>query len=403
MKLKHFIYSICLAGVAFTSCQKEEELENMVDVTSPYVLDYLANSSDEIDQRRYQIFETYGVPVFFNDVISEEVVGKDYKGEPIYKRETLDIAWDFYTKNSGATFNFTYIITPDTPIDDSMTEEEKAAIEEQNAAKRETELANAHLALDYVETYLSMAGKMKPFSILLLNMLDFNGVKEFYNGYRTLYLSNASKYSDPADMRMKSAEVINSSVLEYVNKQEALLAEFEAVCDEKHYYNKKWVNDLGESFSADLQSFMNSPFYLKLSHAYDDEKLLSLSTHTNMYYVKAYYEWYGLDYSSMFSIPSLAFALKYYNNLEAMQEVAYEMVAIAAKYGFVGGGWSSENTNTPNASKDVEVFVKTIMQLGGLGFEKRYGQYPLVMQKYEILRAYIQDEIGYDLNYDNVN
>ena len=150
MKLKYFIYSICLAGMALTSCQKEDELGNIIDTSSPYVLDYLADSTDEIDQRRYQIFKTYGVPVFLNDVITEEVVGIDYKGDPIYKRETLDISWDF-NSDPNTSYDFTYLITEDA---DEVTKVE--------------EIANTHLALDYVETYLSMAGKTKPFSILLL-------------------------------------------------------------------------------------------------------------------------------------------------------------------------------------------------------------------------------------------
>ena len=102
MKLKHFIYSICLASLALTSCQKEDELENIVDLSSPYVLDYLKDSTNEIDQRRYQIYQTYGVAVFLHDKVKEVQVGTDYKGDPIYKNEELDISWEFYSdKNSS--------------------------------------------------------------------------------------------------------------------------------------------------------------------------------------------------------------------------------------------------------------------------------------------------------------
>ena len=151
MNLKHFIYGVCLAGVALASCQTEDELENVVDTSSPYVLDYLADSTDEIDQRRYAIFQKYGVPVFLNDVITEEVVGTDYKGDPIYKRETLDIAWDFYS-DPNTSYQFVYLITEDEEIDPNLPEDEKAALEAALEAKRAKELANAHLALDYVET-----------------------------------------------------------------------------------------------------------------------------------------------------------------------------------------------------------------------------------------------------------
>ena len=140
MKVKHFIYSICLAGVALASCQKEDELDNVVDTSSPYVLDYLADSTNEIDQRRYAIFQEYGVPVFLNDVITEEVVGTDYKGDPIYKRETLDISWDF-SSDPNTSYQFTYLITEDEEIDPNLSDEEKAALEAELEAKRAEELA----------------------------------------------------------------------------------------------------------------------------------------------------------------------------------------------------------------------------------------------------------------------
>ena len=131
MKLRHFIYSICLAGLSLTACQKEDALENTLDVTSPYALDYLANSQDEIDQRRYEIYQTYGVPVFLHDVITEEIVGTDYKGDPIYKRETLDISWEFYS-DANTPYVFDYLQTAE--FDESLTEEEIAAQKEQEKA-----------------------------------------------------------------------------------------------------------------------------------------------------------------------------------------------------------------------------------------------------------------------------
>ena len=403
MKLKHLIYSICLAGMALTSCQKEDELENVVDTTSPYELDYLANSTDEIDQRRYEIYQTYGVPVFFDDVITEEVVGTDYKGDPIYKREKLDIAWDFYSKSPSASYYFEYIFSEDEEIDPELSDEEKAALEAELAEKKVKELADAHVALNYVETYLSMAGGTKPFSILLLRTLNYNGVKEFYPGFRTLYISNACSYPEPADQRMKSGEIINASVLPLVQKDEALVAEFETVSNENHYYNKMWQADLGETFSDDLKTFMNSPYYLKLSKAFDETALSEIVNYSHIYTIKWYWENYGMYVSAYPHVPSAEFALKYYNNMEAIKEVTNELVAIAAKYGFVGGGWSNDTTYSPTVSADIEAYVKTILQLGAGGFEARYGEYPLVMQKFNIMKDYIQNVLEVDINYNNVN
>ena len=156
MKLRHFIYSICLAGLSMSACQKEDALENTLDVTSPYALDYLAYSEDEIDQRRYEIYKEYGVAVFLNDVIKEEVVGTDYKGDPIYKRETLDISWEFYS-DANTPYSFTYLISEETEEEENpdLTEEDKAALEAEKEAKRQQEREDALLALDEVKDMLN--------------------------------------------------------------------------------------------------------------------------------------------------------------------------------------------------------------------------------------------------------
>ncbi|MBQ8500747.1 MAG: hypothetical protein IJ494_00345 [Bacteroides sp.] len=393
MKLKYFIYSICLAVLALYSCQKEDDLENLVDLSSPYVLDYLKDSQDPIDQRRYEIYQTYGVAVFLHDKVSEVQVGTDYKGDPIYKTETLDISWDFYT-DPNADYSFTYLQSQEGEGEEGteLTEEEKSQ-----------ELADVNLALDYVETYLSMAGETKPFSILLLDRLYYSGkVLDYYKGFRTLYIGNAASYPDPADMRMRSGEIINSSVLPLVQLDEALCKEFETISEEKHYYRKQWKKDLGETYSSDLNAFVNSPFYLKLSYAFDESNLETIANNPIMSMVVMYYNWGYGDWSSSYGIPSIAFALKYNGNVEAVKEVALELVAMAAKYGFIGGGWTADVTYSPTLSEDVETYVAEILKLGAGGMEERYGAYPLVMEKFKILKDYIQNKLGVDLNYNNI-
>ena len=215
-------------------------------------------------------------------------------------------------------------------------------------------------------------------------------------------MANAASYPDPADMRMQSGVIINASVLPLVQLDEALLADFEAISEEKHYYNKQWSRDLGVTFSSDLQSFTKSPFNFKLSNAFDDRWLTTkLANNSNMSLVVQYYNAYGMDYASMFGMPSLAFCQKYLGNLAAVKEVAMEMVDIAARYGFIGGGWSSEMVYTPNASKDVENYVSHILQLGRGGMEARYGAYPLVMEKMTLIADYIENELGVSVDYNN--
>ena len=305
----------------------------------------------------------------------------------------MDISWHFYS-DKNSSYEFTFLQTQE--FDESLTEDEIAAIKAQ-------ELADAHLALDYAETYLSMAGKTKPFSILLLKKGSFEGKSfDFLQTFRTLYMANASSYPDAAEMRMQSGLIINASVLPVIQLDEELCAEFEAISEEKHYYNKQWSKDLKESFSSDLQSFTKSPLSFKLSQAFDDSKLTLLANNQNMNMVVAYYNYGYGDVSASFGMPSLALCQKYAGNLAAIKEMGMEMVDIAAKYGFIGGGWQSEMLYTPNASKDLEIYVSQILQLERLGMEARYGAYPLVMEKTTLLADYIENVLGVSVDYNNV-
>ena len=404
MKLRHFIYSICLAGVSLTACQKEDALENTLDVTSPYVLDYLANSEDRIDSLRYAIFEEFGVPVFLHDVITEEVVGTDYKGDPIYKRETLDISWEFY-HDANTSYSFTYLISEETEEEENpdLTDDEKAALEAAKEAKRQKEREDAYKALIYAKTYLSMAGATKPFSIMLVKNLIYNGqIVEFHKGFRTLFISNASSYPEEAQMRAKSGEIINASVLPMVQLDEAFMDEFETISEENHYYGKRWQADLGETFSSDMTTFVGSPCYFKLEHAFDESKLTSLSKNNTMY-TSIYYDQMGWGaYIPMYGLPPLDFCKKYYNNVDAIKELALELVAIAGKYGFIGGGWKNSHIYAPDVDQDIEAFVMQALKLGAIGFEKRYGAYPIVMQKFNLIKDYIENVLGVSLNYTTI-
>ena len=386
MKLKHFIYSICLAGLALSSCQKEDELENIVDLSSPYVLDYLKDSTDELDQRRYQIYQTYGVAVFLHDKVKEVQVGTDYKGDPIYKNEELDISWHFYS-DKNSSYEFTYLQTQE--FDESLSEEQIAAIKAQ-------ELADAHLALDYAETYLSMAGKTKPFSILLLKKGSFEGQSfDFSQTFRTLYIAKAASYPTPEEMRMQSGKIINASVLPLVNLDEELCEEFEAISEEKHYYNKQWSRDLGETFSEELSALLSTNIGFKLANAFDENTINSIANNVMLYYA-------GYLNFPMAGVTAAA-AKNLYGNPARVQEEVNKYVGMAAKYGFIGGGWSSESMYTPNASKDMDIYVSQILQLGRGGMEARYGAYPLVMEKTTLLADYIENEIGVSVDYNNVS
>ena len=71
--------------LAFCSCQKEDALENEIDFSNPYAIE---DSDDPIQKKRFEIFNKYGVPVYFNDTIGRQFVRNDINGNPYYRYET---------------------------------------------------------------------------------------------------------------------------------------------------------------------------------------------------------------------------------------------------------------------------------------------------------------------------
>lgn len=48
---------------------------------------------DPVKHRIYEIYETYGIPVYFNDTIGRIFLKTDVHGQPVYQYEKLDLAW----------------------------------------------------------------------------------------------------------------------------------------------------------------------------------------------------------------------------------------------------------------------------------------------------------------------
>ena len=72
------------------------------------------------------------------------------------------------------------------------------------------------------------------------------------------------------------------------------------------------------------------------------------------------------------------------------------------RYGFIGGGWTNSHIYAPDVTKDVETYVMQALKVGAGGFEKRYGAYPMVMQKFNLIEDYIENVLGVSLDYDNL-
>jgi len=98
------IFFILLAVVFFYNCSKDED-----GTLSPTYKDIdwftIADSQDEVDHLRHEIWRDYGISVYYSDTIGKQFRGIDGYGDSIIHHEVLKIN---YTIESGSTVTETY-------------------------------------------------------------------------------------------------------------------------------------------------------------------------------------------------------------------------------------------------------------------------------------------------------
>ena len=100
------IYIIGLWGcLSLFGCGDDDNL-------SPSDLDgdwyVLTDSEDPLDHLRYTVFQTYGVPVFYNDTIGSQNRGTDYAGLPIIYYEILNPNYSIESSTEYAKYELSY-------------------------------------------------------------------------------------------------------------------------------------------------------------------------------------------------------------------------------------------------------------------------------------------------------
>ena len=78
--MKHVII-LLIALVCVTSCSKEDAIDKQTVLENVYTIE--DDPNDPVQHKRYQIYQTYQVPVYFNDTISVKEIGTDWYGNPV--------------------------------------------------------------------------------------------------------------------------------------------------------------------------------------------------------------------------------------------------------------------------------------------------------------------------------
>ena len=102
---------ILLIGL-IAACQKEDDITPGIGYENLYVIQ--DDPNDPVQHKRYELYQTYGVPVFFNDTIGKVFVKMDINGDSIFHYELLDLNWTFNGDNSGSvSYQVTRLSDPD--------------------------------------------------------------------------------------------------------------------------------------------------------------------------------------------------------------------------------------------------------------------------------------------------
>lgn len=325
-----------------TSCSDNEDaLENSIDFSSPYVIQ--DDPNDPIQHHRYLIFEEYGVPVFFNDTVSEKYIGQTYDGRPIYRYETLDLNWSFTSHNKNSvTYSYEYITDPQI---------------------QET-------ALQFVDEFLKEASKpMRPFSIFLTGTLKITSqtgtkIPDFHTGFRTLVIPNVQDVLEediPAFTRM----ILKAMVKDRVMNNESIVSDFGSISGKENYYGKSWVDDLKCKWGVEHRGVYWDPS--KLYNRGIENQYVSESYGTNVHTIEEF---------------------------RAERDLIFQQIG---RYGFICGNYSDNlghKISPKNAKEELEFYLDQMLAIGSKKFEERYCSSASVMDKYTILADYINDVLA---------
>ena len=359
--MKHIFLFLCTL-LALVGCSSEDPITPGLTYGNDFVITDQPN--DSIQHERYLLYKDFGVPVYFNDTIAKHNQGLGVDGKPRTTYETVDLNWTFSGYNRGVKYSYVYLTAPE----DQMR------------------------ALRFIRSYLGHISKpMRPFSIMVADTLTATSTHRtqqptFHVGFRTLVLAQVRSLTDSAKVATQINTIVQSMVSDRVKAQTALCGRFAEVSKTNGWYGQEWkklnnvhsmptVVDLGKkSFVYSVNALFDEPPFTPYNHE-DIVTLLLRSTG-------------GQDPIA--------------KDEEEAQNMRKAMIAEIAQFGFLTG-WKQSGAYAPSDdSEDREQYLQALLYLGDGGFRQRYGDFPLVMQKYELLYNFITQSLGLNLNYSRI-
>ena len=350
--MKHTILYILLVFLA-VACQKESEITSSIGFENLYVIK--DDPTDSIQHKRYEIYQTYGVPVYFNDTIGKVFVKTDINGDSVFQYETLDLNWIFDGTNSGSvTYNITRLHEPELQMK----------------------------ALRFAEVYLqNNQTPLHPYAMWLTKkcyQLSSSGVekKELISRYRNLMISWIESLKEE-EMSTKATEYRNKVVKLKVQNYAEQLNAFNKATDEKNYdqlWQKLYPNETLPHYYKAAPWF---PLPLEEEWKQDSSFRNEMKTYGNATHPN--------------------FTMGLWTDEDVDDYIAYCRGLVGA-YGFIGYSLGYGSRYTPeNTDEDLGLYLEEMLKYPREEFLKRWETSPLVLKKYEVLYKIIRDELGVEL------
>lgn len=353
--MKHLLSILLL--ITMVACSSDEDtLSQTLSYENTFAI--VDDPSDSVQHERYLLYRDYGVSIYFNDTVTRKPKGNDWKGNPVYAYETIDLNWTFSGYNNSVTYTYDYITSPEEQMQ----------------------------SLRYVRRYLQRVSKpMRPFSIMLADTLTVASNSnvdrpKYHVGFRTLVFAQMKDITDTTVMDSQFVQVIRNMIFDRVKANREVCARFANSAIENAWYGKEWKQLNCPTLSKWLTTswvLNGNTLYNEAPYTtYDNEDIITLLTRINIQ------------------------GTSYVETYEEALEIRKKMITEMGNYGFIRG-WKQSGSYAPNDdTEDRGYFIQAILELGEIGFQARYGNSPLVMEKYKILADFITQELGVNLEYD---
>ena len=344
------IYILLIGLIA--ACQKEDDIPPGIGYENLYVIQ--DDPNDPVQHKRYELYLTYGVPIFFNDTIGKVFVKMDINGDSVFHYERLDLNWTFNGDNSGSvTYQVTRLTDPDLQMK----------------------------ALRFAEIYLENSmPALYPYAMWLTEKcyeLSSAGVVEkgIITRYRNLMFSWIEKMEDEDMLETANSyqkEVVKLKVQNYTEQ----LNTFNKITDER-YYDCLWLEFYPDEIPAGDGYTTNSCFFA-LTEEWEQNSL------------------YRADLKKYGNTMNPDFPQGTWSD-EQVDEYFDHVRGLAGAFGFIGYGDYGFRYTPDNVEKDLELYLEAMMKYPHEEFLERWESSPLVIKKYEVLYSIIKEELGIEL------